>query len=448
MQNLILLMIVVVTMVPFLVDQDLLPSQADFVPEIIGAIALVAFIASGVRQRFRYVRPVYWIVLGAILVNMICGVIVNHVDAGPVFAGIRTYMRAIPLFLLPAAFAFSEEQVERQFSLLLKIAVVQLPIAIFQRMQPYVTGDAVHGTIMISSFLSMFLICAACLLTGFYFRGRLTFGRYLGLLVLILAPTTFNETKGTLILLPLALFVTFVVGTKRGMRMKRMAAAGALSAAFLAVFIPIYEYSQREYKTEYMEGGRTIEEFFVEGRIERYLYGGAQGVGATRQAEVRRLDALVIPLRYLAKDPVHLVFGLGIGNVSHSALGRSYTGHYFGLFEFFLLHSASRLVLETGLLGLGLVLGLLWVIAVDARRVAARDQGVLGAVAVGLVGCVVALAFGMFWKDVVVSAPLGYLFWYFSGLVVAQRLRLARPGVRSTVPNANVVDSLRPNHEH
>lgn len=440
MQNLILLMIVVLTTVPFLVKLNLLPSKADFLPEIIGAAILVAFIALGVRQQFRYVRPVYWFVLGAILVNMICGVVVNHVDAGPVFAGIRTYFRAIPLFLLPAVYAFSEGQVERQLSLLLKIALVQVPIAAFQRMQPYVTGDSVYGTLVISSFLSMFLMCVACVLTGFYFRGRLSAGRYLVLLVLVLAPTTFNETKGTLILLPLALFVTAIVGTTRGFRLKRTLAAGALSVLFLAVFIPIYDYSQKDYSTEYMHGGRTISEYFVEGRIERYLYGGAQGVGASRQVEVRRLDALVIPIQYLAKDPVRLVFGLGIGNASHSALGRTYTGHYFHLFEFFLLHSASRLILETGLLGLGLVLYLLWVIAGDARKVARYDSGVVGALAVGWVGCVVVLAFGLFWKDVIASAPLGYLFWYFSGLVVAQRMRLAW----TPLPNAVAQNQQQP----
>lgn len=433
MQNLILLMVVVVTTVPFLVKLQLLPGKADFLPEVIGAVALIAFVARGVREQFRYVRPIYWIVLGALLVNMICGVLVNHVDAGPVFAGIRSYLRAIPLFLLPAAYAFSEGQVERQLSLLLKIALVQVPIAAFQRMQPYVTGDSVYGTLVISSFLSMFLMCVACLLTGFYFRGRLSASRYLVLLVLVLAPTTFNETKGTLILLPLALLVTAIVGTTPGLRLQRTLAAGALSTLFLAAFIPIYDYSQKDYSTEYMQGGRTISEYFVEGRIEGYLYGGAKGVGASRQVEVRRLDALVIPIQYLARDPVHLVFGLGIGNASHSALGRTYTGKYYHLFEFFLLHSASRLIIETGLLGLGLVLYLLWVIAGDARRVARYDQGVIGALAVGWVGCVVVLAFGLFWKDIIASAPLGYLFWYFSGLVVAHRMRLARTQVGSAV---------------
>lgn len=436
MQKLVLLMIVVVTTIPFLVHLDLLPGQADFLPEVIGGIALIAFIAMGVRQRFQYVRPVYWIVLGAILLNMICGILVNGVDAGPIFAGIRSYFRAIPLFLLPAAYAFSEEQVESQLSLVLKIVLLQAPIAAYQRLQPYVTGDSVFGTLMISSFLSMFLICAACVLTGFYLRGRLRAGPYLVMLVLMLAPTTFNETKGTLILLPLALLITFMIGSPRGARLKRLAAAGALSIFFLAVFVPVYDYSQQGYKTRYMEGDRTIAKYFLEGRIQDYLYGGAQGVGATRQGEVRRLDALVIPLQHLARDPVQLAFGLGIGNVSHSALGKKFTGHYFYQFEYFVLHSASRLVLETGVLGLALVLFLLWVISTDARRVAEGDSHVFGVIGVGWVGCVAVIGAGMFWKDIIGSSALGYMFWYFSGLVVAQRMRLARARFASLTASA------------
>lgn len=436
MQKLVLLMIVAVTTIPFLVHLDLLPGQADFLPEIIGGIALIASIAMGVRQRFEYVRAAYWIVLGAILANMICGILVNGVDAGPVFAGIRSYFRAIPFLLLPAAYAFSEEQLEAQLSLLLKLVLLQAPIAAYQRLQPYVTGDSVFGTLMISSFLSMFLICAACVVTGFYLRGRLRAGPYLVLLVIVLAPTTFNETKGSLILLPLALLVTFMVASPRGVRLKRLVAAAAVSVLFLAVFVPVYDYSQQDYTGRYMEGDRTIADYFLEGRIERYLYGGAEGVGATRQGEVRRVDAMIVPLKHLARNPVQLVFGLGIGNVSHSALGKKFTGHYFEQFEFFLLHSASRLLLETGVLGLTLVLCLLWMIAADARKVAEHDAGTIGVTAVGWVGCVAVIAFGMFWKDIIGSSALGYLFWYFSGVVVAQRMRLSR--ARAARPVASV----------
>lgn len=431
MQNFVLLLFVVVVTFPFLTKAGVLPRQMDYLPELLGAVVVVIVIALGVRDRFRNVRPAYWLVLGAIALNMLCGVLVNSVDAGPVFAGLRTYFRAIPLLLLPAVYAFSDEQVEQQMSLLLKLAILQLPIALYQSLQPYVTGDSIYGTLMVSSILSMFLICVACVLTGVYLRGRLSLGRYLLLFVLVLAPATFNETKGTLVMLPVALFATFLAGTARGKRLKHIMVATGLIAAFLAVFVPVYDYSQKDYERKYIERDRTLAEYFTEGGLERYLYGGARGVGAESRHDVKRFDAVVVPLAYLAKDPVTLTFGLGIGNASDSALGRAFTGHYYRMFEFFLLHAAARILLETGVLGLGLVLCLLALIFADARRLA-QSQAV-GRPTVGLAmgwsGAVVVLALSTFYKDVVANAAISYLFWYFSGLVIADRMRLRQQPV-------------------
>jgi hypothetical protein len=430
-QNFVLMLFVVVVTFPFLTKAGLLPRQMDYLPEIFGAVTLVIVIALGVRDRFRNVRPAYWLVLGAIALNMLCGVLVNAVDPGPVFAGLRTYFRAIPLLLLPAVYAFSDKQVDQQLSLLLKLAILQLPIAAYQSLQPYVTGDSIYGTFMVSSILSMFLICAACVLTGAYLRGRITKGRYLLVLVLVLAPATFNETKGTLVLLPIALFATFLAGTASGKRLKHIVVATGLIAAFLAVFVPVYDYSQRDYERKYVGRERTLAEYFTEGGLERYLYGAAKGVGAESRQDVKRFDAVVVPLAYLAKDPVTLTFGLGIGNASDSVLGRAFTGHYYRTFEFFLLHSAARILLETGVLGLGLVLGLLALIFLDARRLAQRQLSgrPTEIVAVGWSGAVLVLALGIFYKDVVVSSAMSYLFWYLSGMVIADCMRSRKPSV-------------------
>ena len=106
----------------------------------------------GTRNRFQFVRPQYWIVFGALVITIICGILVNSVDSGPVFAGIRTYLRAIPWFLVPAVYAFSNEQVAAQLRTLLVVALLQVPFAIQQRMtsieQGKATGDFTSGTLL------------------------------------------------------------------------------------------------------------------------------------------------------------------------------------------------------------------------------------------------------------------------------------------------------------
>ena len=79
-----------------------LPAQAKFLPDIISMVLVLYIFLAGVKQRFRDVNAKYWLVFGALIVTMVAGALANQEDAGPILAGMRYYLRAIPLFLLPA----------------------------------------------------------------------------------------------------------------------------------------------------------------------------------------------------------------------------------------------------------------------------------------------------------------------------------------------------------
>jgi len=121
MQPLALLMIVCVTMVPYLSEGDgwgrmaILPGPAKYAPEIIGGLALLCVIAFGIRDRFRFVRPAYWAIFGLLAICVAASAVANSLQPGPLFSGMRSYLRAIPWFLVPAVFAFSEQHVRTQF---------------------------------------------------------------------------------------------------------------------------------------------------------------------------------------------------------------------------------------------------------------------------------------------------------------------------------------------
>ena len=120
LQILVLTMIVAVSTVGYFRSGDhwgrmaLLPSEAGYVPELLSVIALIYVLAMGSRNRFRNVRPAYWLVFGAIVLTMLLGVLVNDSEAGPVFTGIRFYIRALPFFFLPCVFHFSDRQIVKQ----------------------------------------------------------------------------------------------------------------------------------------------------------------------------------------------------------------------------------------------------------------------------------------------------------------------------------------------
>ena len=259
MQNLTLAMLVVVTTFEFFAKGDhwgrwaYLPGGAQYLPELFGLAAIVIVILLGTRNRFQYVRPQYWIVFGALVVAMVCGILVNGVDSGPIFAGTRTYLRAIPWFLVPAVYAYSNTQLvsstaspagHRGFA----SAVCDTATHVYHA-QGSETGDLTGGTLLISSVMSIFLICAMCVVAALFVRKRLSTLQFVVFAILLLLPTTINETKGTLFLLPIGLLFAFMAAAKPGRRLRVVALASGVLAAFGAVFFPVYDYfnEDREY---------------------------------------------------------------------------------------------------------------------------------------------------------------------------------------------------------
>jgi hypothetical protein len=422
MHYLVLTIIIAVSVVDQLTLTHVLPKPLAFIPEVLSALTVLYVVTAGSRQRFQNVRTAYWFTFGAIVLVMLCGAIANDEAPGPIFAGIRYYMRAMPLFFLPAVYEFKDWQIRQQLRLLLLFGMIQLPFAWHQRLLVIRTdrfsGDSVIGTLLDSSVLSIYLICIVCLLTAMFLRKRVSLLTYFFLFFYLLAATTINETKGTLILLPIALLTVVWIGSAPARRARNFALTVAIFVVFLAAFIPIYDYLER--KNPYYIG---IEQFFTnEKKVDQYLDTHA-GVGAKR--DTGRIDAIVVPLRHLANDPVQLAFGVGIGNASHSSLGPQFIGAYYPLFAGFLVSSFSYFLLELGVLGTALVFVLYWLIFRDAVAVARSDDGLLGWIALGWTGVAALVVVATPYKAMHVYESLSYLFWYFSGLVAAQRMRLA-----------------------
>jgi len=409
----------------FLVKALDLPPILRFLPEAMSAVLLVYVLFAGTRDRFRLVAPKYWFAFGALAVVVICGIINNGSGVGPLLSGGRFYLRALPMFFLPAVLVPTEGRLKRQLMWLLLLALLQLPVTLYQRWviasAGRFSGDDVIGTVMDSGILSLFLICAVLVLTGFLLRRRIRPLWYWLLFFVLLIPTTINETKVTVILLPVGLLATLFMGSEPGKRLKYlgMACAGLILAG--AMFVPIYNYFEEHnpYKNE-----RDITAFFTDPKkLGRYLSSDVGGVGTKK--DVRRGDALVVPLQYLAQDPVRLMFGLGMGAVSPSNLGPSFEGPYFLLFKPFLIISFSSFILEFGVLGVLLIGLLMWMVFADTLKVARRDTAFTGAVAAGWTGVVVIFAIAFFYTIVHQFTSVSYLYGYFSGLISARCVALA-----------------------
>jgi hypothetical protein len=425
MQFLILSTILGVMVVDHLASYAMLvPRVLAYAPNILSVVAFLYVIFAGAAQRFRYVRAAYWLTFGSMIVVMTLGVVLNRTAPGPIFAGIRLYFQAIPFFFIPAVYAFSDKQIRTQMRLLLLIAALQVPTACLQRLslmeQQRFTGDPVVGTTVDSSVLSIYLICVVCILTGAFLQKQISRLWFFVFFIVLLIPTTINETKATLILLPFGLLMSVVIGSPPERRGRIIVISTALLITFLAGFAAVYDYIQRSNNPNYV----SLEDFFFGGKaqLQHYVHQDNADIGGKHPG---RVDAIMVPLKYLARDPVTLAFGLGVGSDTHSSLGETFTGDYYVIFQKLTQSSFTVFLLELGLLGTVLVFVLHWQVFQDCRVVATHDTGRMRYIAVGMAGIVTLMTVSTFYKMTYVFTPLAYLFWYFAGLIAAHRIRLA-----------------------
>jgi len=442
MQAFALAMICCVTLTDFIVQRLSLPPIFKFLPEMFSGVAILYVLVAGTRDRFRLVAPKYWLIIGALVLVVLCGVINNNPGSGPLISGLRFYCRAAPWFFFALVFPMTEEQLKRQLMLLLGLCLVQLPVTLVQRYTIWsadrYSGDDVRGTIMDSGILSMFLICAALVWTGFMLKRRIGIVRYAVVFLLLLFPTTINETKVTVLFVPFGLFVTLVLGAEPGKRLRYAGLTLMVLVVFGAIFVPVYDKLE-----ENSPSNPKIEDFFTnEKALSRYVVsqgrGHEAGIGGTHIAH--RGESITIPVKYLAKDPVLMAFGLGLGNVSPSQSGKNFEGQYFLLFRSILTISFSFFVLEFGFFGVILIGVLNWMIFSDSLSVARRDDTVMGALAAGWSGVVAIFMVAIFYNNFHFFPSVTYLYWYLSGVICARHMALRR----GALPLKQASNAIRP----
>lgn len=435
-------------------DLGILPRQATWFPELLSGLVLVLVIAHAALKKTIIIHPKYVILFAIFLLQLLAGVVLNSVEPGTVFAGLRYYFKYAPFFLLPAVYSYSDMEIRGQLKFLLFLALIQFPIVILQK---FVFDDPLHenpqadlitGTLGVSSILSIYLVSVISVLIGFYLKQKIGFAHFFVLTLFLFIPTTLNETKGTLILLPVSIAVIVLAsGVLRENARKVLPILAILPILFGAFFLVYNTYFTKTSG----EGGLISFYTDPEKGVKHYLYSGDAEVvdpkailrrgkvvvGEKTEREVgegriRRIDAAILPFRVLSSEPSKLILGLGIGNVSESFIGR-FSGEY----EDIQAMSAtsieiSMMVWEIGLLGLSFFLLFFYFIYRDAKN-SSRRNTLVGVIATGWTGIVVILVLSMLYKNIMSFNVIGFLFWYFSGYVAASALHADDNGGSSSV---------------
>ena len=422
MQALVVALFLQILVVEYLVERrQLLSPYFVLIPELLSGIVMIIVLLrlmNGTRVNLDWR---YGVFIAVLLFTIAFGWAVQDVPTGAMLAGSRAYFKFLPFFLLPAVHQFTKKQLRVQLGLLFVLALLQTPLAFYQRFIEFGndmhTGDPVRGTLTASSSMSLLMLIALTGVVISYLRGRLRIGAMVLLAAWLFSSTTINETKATLVLLPLALLVpAFLMGRRDVVR--RLLPLAAVGALAVVAFVGVYNYL-----IQFREYPDSLGEFFSTQELRHYLYTGAAN---TDEPYVGRFDSIELALEHTSAEPLKLAFGYGAGNVTESFLPQ-FAGRYWDYYLRFGIGQTqvTQWLWEVGAIGLAAFLFLYYLVTRDALQLARSkdenaDIGQLWVVAM------IVMTFGLLYKSLLTMNDLGYLFWYFSGLVASRAAAVRR----------------------
>lgn len=412
-------------------EVHILSHYVTWVPEVLSVVVLMMIALKAAAEHSFDITARYVILFIIISIFISIGIIINSVAPGTIVVGLRVYLKYLPFFLLPVVHEFSCADFQKQIKVLLIFSMLQLPLVIYQRLFQFKgisSGDVVSGTLNDSSILSIYLISGIAILLAFYMKNLIKTHLFILILLVLFLPTTLNETKGTLILLPFALLIPALLLPKKNQMLKQMAPF-SIFIILVVIFVLIYDVATPGGRM----GSSVVDFMSSKDRVEHYLFGGAasKDVGSInsdtlqirKDDRVGRIDSILLPLRILSDDPYRLFFGLGIGNVSDSFISQ-FSGEYSRYVELGSVRTVlSQLLWELGVGGVLLVLCFLCIVLIDAYHLRVDDD-IYGAFALGWVSVIIMMVVSFPYKNLIVFNVLGYLFFYFSGCLAARRYRL------------------------
>lgn len=398
---------------------------ATLIPEVLLLGIAIVVVGSALAKR-RWDQPLSYVVLfGVLLLIGMVGAVAEQVAPGPLVAGFRTYFKFVPLLFIAAAYRFSTKELYRIIGVFLFLVTIQVPIAFYQRFVQFSasmhTGDPVTGTVSTSSALTVVLCIAIAIIMTLYVNRKLSFPVTATLFLYFAAPTAINETKATLLLLPLATVGPFLFAKNVKDKWKLATPVFVLCGVGLMGFAVVYNMlSEARW---WAWSSRDISDFISTGHFQTYLYRGASSDYVPDV--IGRVDSIILPVQVLAENWMQLLFGLGPGNVSAAFLP-GMDGAYYEQYQRYGvgMTSIGYIIWELGLLGLLVYVGLFVVMWKNARALA-KSKLELHWLGGWWSVCVILFFLGFFYKDLLRFDEMGFLIFFFGGVVSALKNYMA-----------------------
>ena len=418
---LVILLFVLVFLLEYIINtQGISARLLILLPEALSGLVALIIVGRAIAGRTVNLDRRYVIFFVLLSLTMLFGFVSQAVSSGAIVAGLRSYLKFVPFFLLPAVYPFTRRQLKMQFFVLLMLLALQAPLALYQRFVQFGgkfhTGDFVAGSVTTSGIMTLVMSGGIAAIVVLYLRRRISLLLLLLGMGMLFLPMTINETKATVVLGPIAMLLPVVVAGVRRTEIRRLAPVMVMGLIGAVIFVQAYNSL-----AQYQRYGRSIQEFFNDEVLTDYLY--TQAADGKPRA-LGRVDSIILAVRQISSDPLSLTVGLGAGNASPSPIAR-FSGEYADYFVPYGIGMTqiSTFLWEIGFVGLGVYLLFLLLIFMDARLVA-RHSDERAALGQTWATVTVIMGLGLFYAQVFSANEIGYLFWFFSGLVAVEARRL------------------------
>lgn len=357
-----------------------------------------------------------WLAFAFMLYSCVSTMVQLH-SMAEFIAGFKRYFQMYGLMFALVMVAFKPEDYRRWLKIMLVIALIQLPFALFERFVMAATRgggaeatDVVAGTLganmgggSANAEMAVFLIMALAFLMARWREGLIGKPLALSLGLLCLLPLGLGETKIVVIMLPLVWVILMRKDIRKmpGRFILQLIGIVLITAVLGAIYVGL--------------NNRTLEE--VLGETARYNVGtGGYGLYLLNRTSVFAFWWA----KHGGNDIASTLFGHGLGS-SYSSAGNLVPGHLYSQYAGYGidLTTATSVLWDTGLVGFGLFVAVLlaaWLLAAKLCRVA--TDPVVRADALALQATVAIFVLFIFYDnalinylpfEVIVAASLGYL---------------------------------------
>ncbi len=395
------------------------PSFTWFI-DLILIIFLVRYFFLFPRLRARPAMGAELWIWGLFLFSLLSA-LVNQTPMTVLLLGLRVSLKYLILFVVLSSIDFSEKFARRLLYLQFAIALIQLPIVLFEfRAAPTATWepwDRMGGTFGLNAtgVLAVFLLGWIAFLIAMMVEKRRARFRLLFLILLLIIPPILGEGKAFfIVLIPLTLFLL------RRTWLKRPGIALVIGLFSLLVFVSV-DYIL--VKTGYWISGRTPISYITHmgAVIQKDLAGSRPWASGTEEGSAGRFYQAKSGFQLASSNFRTFVFGFGPGVATRSVFvaQESSTVAYFRRWGISSdAQSLAWMLVEYGVVGTLLFLVPLFLLYRRARILYRSEKESYRILAAAFQGLTFLYVINLFVTAVQQSDQIGYFYWVTAAIVV------------------------------